>query len=167
MKLNPEAVRARRERARRDGQRVEARREASGNASLAGRELDTADVLASRAYIDAVAARLRASGIGGSLDRLRALALTDLTQGRDPRDRITLEPATPSGPGPASAPVPGRFAPAARHRSRPWSTSSCPPERCSASPPRPLRPAPGACWTAKRLRSLPPPRRRTRAPGGA
>jgi hypothetical protein len=36
------------------------------------------------------AARLRDSGlVAGSLDRLRALALTDLTQGRDPLDRIT------------------------------------------------------------------------------
>jgi hypothetical protein len=93
MKLNPEAVQARRERAKRDGQRVEARREASGNASLAGRELDTADVLASKAYLDAVAARLRERGVPGSLDRLRALALTDLTQGRDPLGRIQPAPA--------------------------------------------------------------------------
>src|ERR1700733_7760542 len=42
MRLHPEGVKARREHARRDGQRVEARREASGNACLAGRELDTA-----------------------------------------------------------------------------------------------------------------------------
>jgi hypothetical protein len=102
MKLNPEAVRARRERARRDGQRVEARREASGNASLAGRELDTADVLASKAYLDAVAARLRESGVPGSLDRLRALALTDLTQGRDPLDRLQPAPACPGHDQPAS-----------------------------------------------------------------
>jgi hypothetical protein len=115
MKLNPEGVKARREHAKRDGQRVEARREASGNASLAGRELDTADVLASKAYLDAVAARLREGGIPGSLDRLRALALTDLTQGRDPLDRIMPEPApdtTPAssrpGAGPVLRPVPGR-----------------------------------------------------------
>jgi hypothetical protein len=120
MKLNPEAVKARRERARRDGQRVEARREASGNASLAGRELDAADVLASKAYLDAVAARLRESGLPGSLDRLRALALTDLTQGRDPLDRLQPAPApgrTPgrstdvplapsSGPSPDASPTP-------------------------------------------------------------
>lgn len=103
MKLNPEAVKARKEHAKRDGQRVEARREASGNASLAGRELDTADVLASKAYLDAIAAKLRASGlVDGSLDRLRALALTDLTQGRDPLDRIKPGPA----PAPSPAPVP-------------------------------------------------------------
>jgi len=49
MKLAPEAVRARKELARHLDQRVEARREESGNASLSGRELDTADVIASRA----------------------------------------------------------------------------------------------------------------------
>ncbi len=88
MKLAPQAVAARRKLARRD-QRVEARREASGNASLSGRELDTADVMASKAYIDAIAVKLRDSGlIPGTLGQLRALALTDLTQGRDPLDRI-------------------------------------------------------------------------------
>ncbi len=112
MKLNPGAVKARRERAKRDGQRVEARREASGNACLAGRELDVADVLASKAYLDAVAARLREAGVPGSLDRLRALALTDLTQGRDPLDRVTPEPAPapPPGPGSAGRPGPGQAA---------------------------------------------------------
>ena len=100
-KFNPEAVRARRERAKRDGQRVETRRETSGNASLAGRELDTADVLASKAYLDALAARLHESGMEGSLDRLRALALTDLTQGRNPLDRILSAPAPHRTPGPS------------------------------------------------------------------
>jgi hypothetical protein len=113
MKLNPEAVQARRERAKRDGQRVEARREASGNASLAGRELATADVLASKAYLDAVAARLREGGIEGSLDRLRALALTDLTQGRDPLDRIQPSPEAQPAPEPAPAPPAGPPAPPA------------------------------------------------------
>jgi Domain of unknown function (DUF222) len=111
MKLNPEAVAARKEHAKRSEQRVEARREASGNASLAGRELDTADVLASKAYLDAIAAKLRASGLfDAPLDRLRALALTDLTQGRDPLDRIKPLPApappapSPAAPSPAGAP---------------------------------------------------------------
>ena len=53
MKLAPEAVRARKELAKRLDQRVETRREESGNASLSGRELDTTDVMASKAYIDA------------------------------------------------------------------------------------------------------------------
>ena len=156
MKLNPDAVRARRERAKRDSQRVEARREASGNASLAGRELDTADVLASKAYLDALAARLRASGLPGSLDRLRALALTDLTQGRDPLDRITPEPApAPAQPRPPPAParprppgLPGRPRAA---RPAPTATTPAPPSsgpppaaraRTVAGPRRPTRPGP-------------------------
>jgi len=39
LKLAPDAVKARKEQARRVFQRVEARREESGNASLSGREL--------------------------------------------------------------------------------------------------------------------------------
>lgn len=105
IKLNPVGVKARREQARRDNQRVEVRREASGNASLAGRELELADVLASKAYLDAVASRLRASGLDGGLDRLRALALTDLTQGRNPLDRIQAQPdqTAPADPAPVPA----------------------------------------------------------------
>jgi hypothetical protein len=107
MKLAPEAVRARKETAKRLGQRVEARREGSGNASLAGRELDTADVIASKAYLDAIAVRLRNSGVvDGPLDRLRALALTDLTQGRNPLDRINPQPVpAPGHPQPADSPA--------------------------------------------------------------
>ncbi|MGH3211563.1 MAG: DUF222 domain-containing protein, partial [Trebonia sp.] len=105
MKLAPEAVRARKELARRLGQRVETRREDSGNASLSGRELGTADVMASKAYIDAVALKLRGSGLfDGNLGRLRVLALVDLTQGRDPLNRIKPpQSAKPSGPAPEPA----------------------------------------------------------------
>jgi hypothetical protein len=98
-RLAPEAVRARKERAKRSEQRVEARREASGNASLSGREMDTADVMASKAHIDAIALRLRAFGLPGSLGALRVMVLGDLTQGRDPLDR--LEPQDPTRPQPA------------------------------------------------------------------
>ena len=42
MKLDPEAARTRKEHARNTRQRVEVRRELSGNASLSGRELDPA-----------------------------------------------------------------------------------------------------------------------------
>jgi hypothetical protein len=96
LKLAPEAVAARKTIARQD-QRVEARREESGNAALSGRELDTADVIASKAYIDAIAVRLRESGVGGTLPALRALALVDLTQGRNPLDRIRPMPPATSG----------------------------------------------------------------------
>jgi Domain of unknown function (DUF222) len=145
MKLNPDAVKARRERARRDGQRVEARREASGNACLAGRELDTADVLASKAYLDAVAARLRACGLGGSLDRLRALALMDLTQGRDPLSRINGQLASPVREQPAgtppSAPPPAGPPDDARPGGDPGQAGG-PSPASSAGPGQPSRPGP-------------------------
>jgi hypothetical protein len=99
MKLAPAAVAARKQLARQLDQRVEARREESGNAALAGRELDAADVIASKAHIDAIAIQLRDSGlVDGSLGQLRALALIDLTQGRNPLDRIKAYPAPVPGP---------------------------------------------------------------------
>ena len=61
-------------------------------------------MIASKAYIDAVALKLRGSGlIGGTLDTLRALALVDLTQGRDPLDRIKPKQATTALPEAAAA----------------------------------------------------------------
>jgi hypothetical protein len=108
MKLDPEAVKARREHARRTRQRVEVRREESGNASVAGREMDTADALAAKAHIHALALRLRRAGLPGTLDQLRLLVFSDLTAGRDPLNRLTRAvahdaaqdkaPAKPSSP---------------------------------------------------------------------
>ena len=83
MKLNPEGVKARKEHAKRTRQRVEVRREDSGNASIAGRELDTAVVLGCKAYIDAVAVRIRNYGhVEGGLDTIKARVMTELLQGR-------------------------------------------------------------------------------------
>src|SRR5215472_6001761 len=107
MKLDPEAVRRRKEDARRDDQRVETRRENSGNAALAGRELGTADAMAAAAHIDALAAALRGGGLEGSLRELRVLVFLDLTQGRDPLDRI----ARPQGGAPGASIPPGGPAP--------------------------------------------------------
>jgi hypothetical protein len=45
--------------------------------------------MASTAYIDAIAVKLRGCGLAGSLGALRVLAMADLTQGRDPLDRLT------------------------------------------------------------------------------
>src|SRR5215472_9953799 len=98
MKLDPEAVRRRKEDARRDDQRVETRRENSGNAALAGRELGTADAMAAAAHIDALAAALRGGGLEGSLRELRVLVFLDLTQGRDPLSRL----ARPQGGAPGA-----------------------------------------------------------------
>jgi hypothetical protein len=124
-KLDPEAVKARKERAGRCDQRVETRREASGNASLSGREMDTADVIASKAFIDAVAARLRRGGLPGAVGALRVLAMTDLTQGRDPLARLNAiadsVPQASGGPGPTEA-GPTAAAPADAEPTDQWPT---------------------------------------------
>ena len=74
-------------------------REESGNAFLSGRELAIEDALASKAYIDALAVALRRGGLPGTLQQLRVLAFNDLTQGRNPLDRLTSpEPADDAGP---------------------------------------------------------------------
>ncbi len=106
MKLDPEAARIRKEHAKNTRQRVEVRRELSGNASLSGRELDTVDALASKAYIDAVAVKLRNSGlVEGTLSAIRARVMTELLQGRDPLDLIKPKRGVGSRPaagGPGS-----------------------------------------------------------------
>ena len=104
-KFAPEAVRARREHSKRNDQRVEARRELSGNASLSGREMDTADVMAAKAYIDAIAVQLRNGGLPGPIGCLRVLAMADLTQGRNPLDR--LKPEDPAASRSSGPPTPG------------------------------------------------------------
>jgi Domain of unknown function (DUF222) len=103
MKLAPEAVKARREHARRTRQRVEVRREESGNACVAGREMDTGDALASKAHIHGLALRLRRAGVPGTLDQLRLLVFTDLTAGRDPLDRVTGRASAEASGSPAEA----------------------------------------------------------------
>jgi hypothetical protein len=94
MKLDPEAVRIRRQHAKSTRQRVEVRRELSGNASLSGRELDPAKALACKAYIDAVAVKVRNHGhADGPLSSIRALVMTELLQGRDPLNILRPRPA--------------------------------------------------------------------------
>jgi Domain of unknown function (DUF222) len=93
MKLNPDGVKARKDHARRTRQRVEVRREDSGNACIAGRELDTVDALASKAYIDAIAVRVRNAGlVEGTLSSIRARVMTELLQGRNPLNLIKPRP---------------------------------------------------------------------------
>jgi len=106
MRLAPEAVRARKERERRTSARVEVRREMSGNAALAAREMDTASALASKAHIDALAARLRSAGLDATLGALRVRVLTELTQGRNPLDLIHAG-SPPTGHPPAGSPPAG------------------------------------------------------------
>ena len=110
MKLDPQAARRRKEHARRDGQRVEVKHERSGNAMLAGRELDSVTALAAKANIDALAVRLREAGREGSLQQLRAWIMTELLQGHDPLDGLTPTPV--AVPEPAGADSPGPAGPA-------------------------------------------------------
>jgi hypothetical protein len=104
MKLNPEGVKVRKEHAKATRQRVEVRREDTGNASLAGRELDTVTAIACKAYIDALAVRIRNCGhVEGPLSMIGARVMTELLQGRNPLDLITPRPrprlAGPGAPG--------------------------------------------------------------------
>jgi Domain of unknown function (DUF222) len=96
MKLDPEAVRREREDARRTRQRVEARREQSGNASFSVRETDTSLVMSVKAAIDELAVRLRNGGAAGTLDSLRATAALDRLLNRDPFDRLAPLPPEPA-----------------------------------------------------------------------
>jgi hypothetical protein len=129
MKLDPEAVKRRRERARQDGRRVEVKHERSGNALLAGRELDPVTALAAKANIDALAVKLRNASWAGSLQHLRALVMTELLQGRNPLDRLAagrdLEPAGPE-PGSPAGPVTGSPAGNGGPGSRPANGSANP-----------------------------------------
>jgi hypothetical protein len=86
-RLDPEGVARRKDEARHD-RRVELRREDSGAASLAGRELDPAEALAGKASIDAEAVRLRNAGLPGTLAQIRALILLDRIHQRSPWDRL-------------------------------------------------------------------------------
>ena len=80
----PDKARKRREEAARDA-RVQRWAEDSGNAALMGRELPPAEVLAADQRITAWARQLRAAGLDGDLDVLRARAYLDLLLGKDSR----------------------------------------------------------------------------------
>jgi hypothetical protein len=87
LKLEPEAAGKRRKKAK-DKRRVEIWMEDSGNAALAGRELDPGEALAANSYYDAIAQTLRKAGVPGTLRELRHLAFVDRNTGRNPLDRI-------------------------------------------------------------------------------
>ena len=104
MEAAPGKARKRRETAARFA-RVERWAEDSGNAALAGRELSPDQVLAADERITARARELKAAGVEGGLDELRARALLDLLLGQDSRPRgsqpASTQPRTPGQPGPA------------------------------------------------------------------
>ncbi len=83
--------------------RVERWAEDSGNAALAGRELAPDEVLAADQRITAWARDLKAAGLDGGMDELRARAYLDLLLGKDSRPRRS---ATVGGDGGATADSP-------------------------------------------------------------
>ena len=152
MKLDPEAARARKEHARKDGRRVEARRELSGNMSYGGRELAAEEALAASAAVEADAAALRRAGMDGSLRDLRVACFLDRLLGpqplrpphrpsASPRHRPPTAPQTtpaPTAPA-AKAPRTGPAPPAPRHarhkRLRPPGTPGIPGSAAGAADP--------------------------------
>ena len=111
MEVAPAKARKRREAAVRDA-RVQRWAEDSGNAALMGRELPPAEVLAADQRITGWARELKAAGLAGDMDQLRARAYLDLLldkdsrPGQDPR-RHRRRPG-PAAPAAARAGSPGR-----------------------------------------------------------
>ncbi len=109
MEVAPNKARKRREEAAKLT-RVERWAEDTGNAGLAGRELPPAEVLAADQRITAWAKQLRAAGLAGDMDVLRARAYLDILLGVDsrPAPAAAEQPAAnpwdyrpPAGPFPA------------------------------------------------------------------
>jgi hypothetical protein len=96
---DPAAARRRKETAARQA-RVERWAEDAGTAALAGRDLPPAGVLAADAHLTAWAKRLKAAGLDGNLDQLRARVYLTLLNGQPPE---TLLPAAGPGCGDPSA----------------------------------------------------------------
>jgi hypothetical protein len=120
--VDPEAAARRREQAEKDP-RVRRWREDAGTAALAGYSLPTADVLEADQNITTRALDLRAAGLPGTLEELRARAYLDALLGRDsaaqsdPRGQDDPRAGDPpnhgddgeSGPGAGDSPTePGR-----------------------------------------------------------
>ena len=80
----PKKAKERRETAAKDA-RVERWLQDTGNAALMGCELPPAEALAADQQITALAKELRAAGLEGDMDQLRARAFLDLLLGQDSR----------------------------------------------------------------------------------
>jgi hypothetical protein len=88
LEVAPKKARKRREQAAARDARVERWAEDSGNAALLGRELPPAEVLAADERITAWARELKAAGLDGDMDVLRARAYLDILLGKDSRPRL-------------------------------------------------------------------------------
>src|SRR6478752_7227914 len=112
MDVAPEKAKKRREDAAKDA-RVQRWAEDSGNAALMGRELPPAEVLAADQRITAWARELRAAGLEGSMDELRARAYLDLLLDKDSRPVVPGGDANSADSGPAGPRAPGPGGPGA------------------------------------------------------
>ena len=132
MEVNHKKAKQRREHmARRT--RVECWPEDSGNASLAGRELPPAEVLAADQRVTAWAQELRRAGLDGDMDTLRARAFLDILLGTDSRP-----PAT----SPGAMQEPSATSPGATHEPPASPGPRAPQTPVPASPPEPRAAAP-------------------------
>ncbi len=94
---DPHAARRRREQAQKDA-RVEVWAEPAGTAALAGRDLPPAGVIEATKSLDADARWLKAHGVEGSFDELRAKAFAALLAHKPLTSLILAAPATRPGP---------------------------------------------------------------------
>jgi hypothetical protein len=102
---DPAAARARQEEAQRDA-RVERWAEHAGTAALAGRDLPPAGALAADQHLSELARSLRAAGLAGTMDELRAQVFLALLAGQPVAS--LLPPGAPASGEPcASAGLPG------------------------------------------------------------
>ena len=106
------AMRRRRQQAERDA-RVERWAEHAGTAALAGRDLPSAEALAADQHVSELARALRAAGLAGTLDQLRAQVFLALLTGQ-PMTSLLPPGEAPSAPrpgAPGAAGSPGRTGP--------------------------------------------------------
>jgi hypothetical protein len=122
--VDPDAGR-RRQRDGRQNARVEWWTEHSGNGALAGRELPAAQAMLADEHLTTLAKRLKAAGVPGMLDQIKAEVFLALMTGKSPE---ALMPEEPDGAEPAT----DRAAPAAddgrwNDSSGRWSSGLWPP----------------------------------------
>ena len=108
----PGAARERREQAQRDA-RVQLWREVTGTAALYGSGLPPEEALAAGQLISGRALQLKATGLAGTMNQLRARAYLDMLLGQD-SSPVLASPDSPARPGPGA---PGPAEPGSR-RSR-------------------------------------------------
>jgi hypothetical protein len=106
LSADPKAAGKRKEAALKDA-RVEMFPETSGTAALSGRDLPPAAALAADKHLTALAQALKAAGIPGTLDTLRARAYLHLLSGQ-PASTLILQSASPGRPGREPPGRPGR-----------------------------------------------------------